>query len=85
MYLLNAADSPSTGGSVVAIGADGVVRDGWPVGLRRAGAAFSSVVVAPYGLAWALAIEPETKGSSATVLAIAEDSTVLWTTTIVEP
>ena len=85
LYLLNAADSPSTGGSVVAIGADGVVRDGWPVGLRRAGAAFSSVVVAPYGLAWALAIEPETKGSSATVLAIAEDSTVLWTTTIVEP
>jgi hypothetical protein len=85
LYLLNEASGSSTGGSVVAIGADGVVRDGWPVGLRRAGATFSSVVIAPYGLAWALVTEPEKKGSSATILAIADDSTVLWTTTVVEP
>ena len=43
------------------------------------------MVVAPYGLSWALAIEPEKQGSSATVLAIAADSTVLSATTIVEP
>jgi hypothetical protein len=85
LYLLNEAAGSSTGGSIVAIGADGLVRDGWPVGLRRAGSAFSSVVIAPSGIAWALVTEPEKKGSSATILAIAEDSTVLWTTTIVEP
>lgn len=85
LYLLNKASGSSTGGNAVAIGADGVIRDGWPVGLRRAGAMFWSVAIAPYGLAWALAIEPETNGSSATVLAIAEDSSVLWTKTIVQP
>ncbi len=85
LYLLNAASSSSTGGSMVVIAADGRVRDGWPVGLRRTGAMFWSMVVTPYGLSWALAIEPEKQGYSATVLAIAEDSTVLSTTTIVQP
>jgi hypothetical protein len=85
LYLLNAAPSSSTGGSMVAIGLDGRVRDGWPVGLRRAGSMFWSMTVAPYGLAWALAIEPEKQAYSATVLQIADDSRVLSTTTIVEP
>jgi hypothetical protein len=85
LYLLNEASGSSTGGGIVAIGADGVIRDGWPVDLRRAGSMFWSMATAPYGLTWALAIEPEKNGSSATILAIAEDSTVLWTRTIVEP
>lgn len=85
LYVLNAASGSSTGGSMVAIGLDGRVRDGWPVGLLRAGSMFWSMAVAPYGLAWALAIEPEKQGYSATVLQIAEDSTVLSTTTIVQP
>jgi hypothetical protein len=85
LYLLNAATGSSTGDSMVAIGADGRVRDGWPVGLRRAGSMFWSMAVAPYGLAWALAIEPEKHGYSATVLQIADDSRVLSTTTVVEP
>jgi hypothetical protein len=85
LYLLYAAAGSSTGGSMVAIGSDGRVRDGWPVGLRRAGSMFWSMAVAPYGLAWALAIEPEKQGYSATVLQIADDSRVLSTTTIVEP
>jgi hypothetical protein len=70
---------------LVPIDADGVIHDGWPVGLRRAGSMFWSVATAPYGLPWALAIEPEKNGSSATVVAIAEDSSVLWTTTVAEP
>jgi len=40
----------------------------------------------PDGTTYALAIEPESGGkSSGTVLAIAPHSTVLWSTTIVEP
>jgi hypothetical protein len=85
LYLFHAASGSSTGGSMVAIGLDGRVRDGWPVGLRRAGSMFWSMAVAPYGLAWALALEPEKQGYSATVLQIADDSTVLSTTTIVQP
>ncbi|MGZ9159989.1 MAG: hypothetical protein ACXW4T_02390 [Candidatus Limnocylindrales bacterium] len=85
LYLLNAASGSSTGGSMVAIAADGRIRSGWPIGLRRSGAMFWSMVVAPDGLSWALAIEPEEQEYSATVLAIAEDSTVLSATTIVEP
>ena len=50
------------------------------------GAEFASVVVGSDGTAYALAIEPETGGKfSASILAIAPDSTVLYTTTIVEP
>jgi hypothetical protein len=84
LYLLQAA-STSGGGSIVAIGTDGRVRAGWPVGLKRAGSAFWSVVVNPAGGVWALAIEPETPGHSATILSIANDSTVRFATTIVEP
>ena len=53
---------------------------------EEAGAAFRSVVVAGDGTAYAVGVEPEAGGGfSATILAIASDSTVLWTTTIVEP
>lgn len=85
LYLFRAASSPSVGGSMVAIRSDGSVRDGWPLGLKRAGSMFWSMAVAPDGGVWALAIEPETRGYSATILAIADDSTVLYSTTIVEP
>ena len=62
------------------------MRLGWPVELRRPGAEFWSVVVGSDGTAYGLAIEPETGAtSSASILAIAPDSIVLWTTTIIEP
>jgi hypothetical protein len=85
LHLLHSASSPSGGGSIVAIASDGRVRAGWPVALKRAGAAFWSVSVGSDGTAFALAIEPETSGSSATILAIGPDSTVRYATTIVEP
>jgi len=85
LYLLQAAASPSTGGSMVAVAANGKVRDGWPVRLKRVGSMFWSMAVAPDGGVWALAIEPEKQGYSATILAIADGGTVLYTTTIVEP
>jgi hypothetical protein len=59
---------------------------GWLVELQRPGAAFWSVVVGSDGIAYGLAIEPETGDvSSASILAIAPDSTVLYITTIIEP
>jgi hypothetical protein len=85
LYLLQSATGPSGFGSIVAIGPDGHVRAGWPRTLKRAGAGFWSVVVGADGTAFALAIEPESVGYSATVLAIAPDSTVRYATTIVEP
>jgi hypothetical protein len=86
LYLLHAAANSSVGGSVVAIGQDGRVVGGWPVGLRRSGAEFWSIVVGSDGTAFALAIEPEAGDTfSASILAIAPDSTVLYTTTIIEP
>jgi hypothetical protein len=70
----------------VAVGRDGAVVPGWPVGLRRAASGFWSVVVGPDGTVFALAVEPETGGkSSATILGIAPDSTVRWHTTVIEP
>jgi hypothetical protein len=89
LYLLqfgrsNAMGLPG-GGSIVAIGPDGRVRPGWPRTLKRAGSGFWSVVVGSDGTAFALAIELESAGYSATVLAIAPDSTVRYATTIVEP
>ncbi|MBF8289922.1 MAG: hypothetical protein HW391_890, partial [Chloroflexi bacterium] len=58
----------------------------WPVELRRAGSEFWTVVVGPDGTVHALAIEPEAGGgSSATILAIASDSSVIYGTTVVEP
>jgi len=86
LYLLHAASDTSVGGSIVAVGPDSRVRPGWPVVLSRPGAAFWSVVVGADGTAYALAIEPETgDASSATILAIASDSTVLYRTTIIDP
>jgi hypothetical protein len=97
LYLLQLAASRGIGGgSIVAVGTDGVVKTGWPVVLRRAGAEFESVVVGPDGTAFALAIEPEeylppdecgvkTSLDSATILAINPDGTVRYRTTIVSP
>ena len=86
LYLPLQARDASVGGTIVAIGPDGRVRPGWPVELRRPGAAFWSVVVGSDGTVYALAIEPESdNSSSASILAIAPDSTVRWTTTIIEP
>jgi hypothetical protein len=70
----------------VAIAPDGTVRPGWPVYLTKAGAAFWSVDVGADGTVYALAVEPETgRMTSATILAIAPDSTVRYRTTVVEP
>jgi len=86
LYLPSAARDASVGGSIVAVGPDGRVRPGWPVELRRPGAEFWSVVVGSDGTVYALAIELESSNtSSATILAIAPDSTVLFRTTIVDP
>ncbi len=85
LYLLEAGSTPSSGGSLFAIGPNGKVRPGWPVGLRRAGSMFWSVTVNPSGGVWALAIEPERNSASATILSIANDSTVRFATTIVQP
>jgi len=74
------------GGSLVELSPDGHVPPGWPITLRRPGAAVWSVVVGSDGTLWALAVEPEAGGqSSATVLAITSDGTVRSRVTIVEP
>jgi outer membrane protein assembly factor BamB len=86
LYLPLQARDTSVGGSIVAVAPDGRVRPGWPVELTRPGAEFWSVVVGSDGTVYALAIEPEgVNASSASILAIAPDSTVLWSTTIIEP
>ncbi len=86
LYLPLQARNEAVGGSVVAVGPAGQVRPGWPVELQRAGSEFWSVVVGSDGTAYALAIEPEAGvSSSASILAFAPDSTVLYTTTIVDP
>lgn len=86
LFLTLEAASAGAGGSIVAIGRDGRVVDGWPVGLTRPGSAFWSVVVGGDGTAYAMAVEPEPNGShSATILAIAPDSDVIYNVTIVEP
>lgn len=89
LYVLQSAPfsatGPSGGGSIVAIGPDGRVRPGWPRTLKRAGSGFWSAVVGSDGTAYALTIEQERVGYSATVLAIAPDSTVRYATTIIEP
>ena len=86
LYLPLQARNATVGGRIVAVGPDGRVRPGWPVELHRSGAEFWSVVVGSDGTVYALAIEPETgDASSATILAIAPDSTVLYTTTIIDP
>jgi WD40 repeat protein len=86
LYLPLQARNQTVGGSLVAVGRDGRVRPGWPVELKRPGSEFWSVVVGSDGTVHALAVEREPGGaSSATILAIAPDSTVLWTTTIIDP
>jgi hypothetical protein len=86
LYLIHPPRDPTVGGSLVAIGPDGRVRPGWPVVLAHAGAEFRSVVVAPDGIAYAVAVEPEGGGRySASLLAIAPDSTVRYRVVIVEP
>jgi len=86
LFLIHSAANPSAGGSIVAVGQDARVVAGWPVGLRRVGSAFWSVVVATDGTAYALAVEPEPNGAfSATILSLAPDSTVGYTATVVEP
>ena len=85
VYLPLSAGNEKVGGSIVAVGKNSRVRPGWPVELQRAGAEFWSVVVGADGTAFALAMEPEPDNhSSATILAIAPDSTVRYRTTIVD-
>ena len=86
IHLIHSATGTSAGGRLLAIGPDGRVRPGWPVELKRPGAEFWSVVVGSNGTAYGLAIEPEAgDGSSASILAIAPNSTVLSITTLIEP
>ena len=86
LFVLRAAAKSSAGASIVAIDQDGRVRGGWPVGLRRPGAQFWSVIVSADGTAYALAIEPEPNGShSATILSLAPNSRVDYAATIIEP
>lgn len=86
LYISQEARDGSAGGGLWTIGSDGRVRRGWPVELRRPGGEFWSVVVGSDGTVYALAIELESRdSSSATILAIAPDSTVLYTTTVIEP
>jgi hypothetical protein len=80
------ARDATVGGSLVAVGPSCEAGCGWPVELRRPGAEFWSVVVGSDGTVYALAIEPESNDtSSASILAIAPDGTVVHTTTIIEP
>jgi hypothetical protein len=86
VFLPIQARMATVGGSLVAVNPDARVRPGWPVELKRAGSEFWSVVVGPEGTAFALAIEPESsRTSSASILAIAPDGTVRYTTTIINP
>lgn len=86
LYLLHPPRSANVGGSIVAISPNGQVGQGWPVELTRPGAHFRMVDVGADGTVYALAVEPEgSDRSSATIVAMAPDSTVLWTTTIVVP
>ncbi|MEO7664480.1 MAG: hypothetical protein ABIV26_05085, partial [Candidatus Limnocylindrales bacterium] len=70
----------------VALGPDGGMRAGWPVELRHAGAEFWSIAVGADGIVHALAIEPENATtSSATIVAFAPDSSVVYRSTVIEP
>lgn len=86
LYLIQATAQDAEGGGLVAVGVDGRVVDGWPVGLKRKGSAFWSVVVGADRTVYALAVEPEVDdGSSATIVALKPDSTVHYRTTIIDP
>jgi len=76
----------SVGGSIVAVGPDRRLRAGWPVEPKRLGAEFWTVVVGSDGTVYELAVEPEPGGAiTRSIRASAPDSTVVWTTAIVEP
>ena len=86
LYLPLQPKDETVGGSIVAVDLDARGHPGWPVTLRRAGAEFLRVAVGPDGTVFALALEPEPGDTaSATILAIAPDSTVLYRTTIIDP
>lgn len=85
VYFALSAPARSAGGSLVAVGAEGRIVQGWPVGLTRPGSAFWDVVAASDGGVWALAVEDAAGGQSATLLSIAPDSTVRGKRTLVEP
>ena len=86
VYLALESHTSSVGGSLIAVGPDGLVRAGWPVGLKRPGAEFWSVAVGVDGTVYTIAYEPAAGGkSTATLLAIAPDSTILYRTTIIAP
>ena len=86
LYVPLSGRDETVGGTLAAIAPDGGSRAGWPVELQRAGSEFWSVAVGPDGIVYALATEREPGGgSSATILAIAPDSTVLARTTIIDP
>ena len=86
LYLALQPHNQTVGSSLVALGSKGEIRQGWPVELRQAGAEFWSIAVGADGVVHALAIEPETATtSSATVVAFAPDSTVIYRTTVIEP
>lgn len=86
IYLPLEPGDGTVGGSIVAVGPDSRLRAGWPVALQRRGSEFWAIVVGSGGTVYALTIEPESATtSSASVVAIAPDSTVLWTATIIDP
>jgi hypothetical protein len=86
VYLPLAAPDAQIGGSFDVVGSDGNALPGWPMHLARRGAEARSILGGPDGTVWALAIEPETGGkTSATILAVTTDGTVLSRTTVVNP
>ena len=81
-----AAPDAQIGGTLASVGPNGRNLSGWPMHLARRGAEFWSVAVASDGTVFALAVEPEAGGTtSATILAMANDGTVLSRTTVIEP
>ena len=87
----DARDGAVTSWEEIEVGWDGLHDMGSEGGHHARVARFllehgAEVVVGADGTVHALAIEPESSGgSSASILAIAPDSTVRWTTTIIEP
>jgi hypothetical protein len=85
LYAALQAPPRGQGGQLVAIGPDGRLVDGWPVGLRAGNARWDMLAVASDGTIIATAVEPSGGGDGVTVLGIAPDSSVLWRTTVVAP
>lgn len=86
LYLPLQARDATVGGSLLAVNPAGEVSIGWPVELQRPGSEFWAVVVGPGGTAFALAVEAESSTtSSASILGISPDSTVVYRTTIIDP